>query len=159
MLKANRPNEATRRAFLQTCAAGLGVAGLSGAWASADSATSAPPAPPAFRLEADPKRCLIPVVSWDTEGGDRTRTSLLRSGTGIGLRVRVEGQWIEGTDLPATVQAAGGGTRYLIQASRRTAIRWDISQSQDGFTVTLAAEVRELSRPEVWSWCSLLIPG
>jgi hypothetical protein len=49
-----------------------------------------------FRVETDPARARISVLSWDTEGGDRARMNLLRSGTNIGLRLKVGGQWRAG---------------------------------------------------------------
>jgi hypothetical protein len=78
------------------------------------------------------------VLSWDTEGGDRVRSNLLRS-PGLGLRVWVDNQWFDGTEFPATVQPAANGTRYLLQLDEGNTLEWDISPSRDSFEMTLSA--------------------
>jgi hypothetical protein len=95
---------------------------------------------PILRLEADPKRGLVPVLSWDTEGGERSHSNLLRKGTGLGLRLRTDGQWREGAELPTAAQPLGNGTRYLFQVTSQSKLQWDISVSPDSFVMTLSAE-------------------
>ncbi len=53
-----------------------------------------------FRAEA--KRPRILFLSWDTEGGPRVGTNLLRAGTGVGLRFLVGEQWTEAPSALAT---------------------------------------------------------
>ena len=134
-------NETTRRNFLQTCAAGLGVAGLSPALLShGNSATPALSPAPILRIEPDPARSSIPVLSWDTEGGERFRSNLLRKGTGIGLRVRIDGRWMAGTSLPAAAQLSGNRIRYRLQVKSQCALQWDIFSSPDSFAMTVSVE-------------------
>ena len=52
-------------------------------------------------MESRPGRPEVHVLSWDTEGGRRAETNLLRSGQPLGLRVKMGGQWKPGTDFPA----------------------------------------------------------
>ena len=42
----------------------------------------------------------VAFLSWDTEGGDRAATNLLRTGQAVTPRVRVSGQWLSAPDLP-----------------------------------------------------------
>jgi hypothetical protein len=139
-MKTNTAHETTRRTFLQTCAAGLGAAGLNIAFPSqGDPAIPASSPAPILRLEADPKRALVPVLSWDTEGGERFHSNLLRKGTGVGLRVRTDGQWREGADLPAAAQPSGDGARYRLQVTSQSTLEWNISVASDSFGMTLSA--------------------
>jgi hypothetical protein len=131
----------TRRTFLQACAAGLSAAGLNVAFPSqGDSSMPASSPAPILRLEADPKRGLVPVLSWDTEGGERSHSNLLRKGTGLALRLRTDGQWRDGAELPTAAQPLGNGTRYLFQVTSRSKLQWDISVSRGSFEMTLSAE-------------------
>jgi len=85
-------------------------------------------------------RPLISALSWDTEGGDRLRSSLLRRGAGAGLRVRTGGQWRDGAGLPADVRSSGDSTHYRVHVASDCALRWDVTTSQSGLTMTVGAE-------------------
>ena len=61
------------------------------------------------------------ALSWDTEGGARLHSNLLRKGSGVGLRVRSGGQWREGSTLPASVQTTDGHTLYRLEVGTRKA--------------------------------------
>jgi hypothetical protein len=139
-MKTNISYEATRRAFLQTCAMGLGMAGLDGAVPdSSNSATPAPSANSILRIEPDSQRCWVPALSWDTEGGERFRRNLLRKGTGLGLRVRTGGQWKNGVDLPTVASGRSGGAQYQIRATPESTIQWDIDAPPNHFEMSLSA--------------------
>jgi hypothetical protein len=130
----------SRRTFLQACATGAVAAGSGAGIPSAMGiSTGVSPSHAVVRLEPDPKRPLIPVLSWDTEGGERFRTNLLRS-PGVGLRVRLETLWLDGTDLPSSADKRDGGAHYRLQAAENCTLRWDVSVSQDSFTMTLSTE-------------------
>jgi hypothetical protein len=133
-MSMNVKHGTNRRTFLQACAAAVAATGSTAGMRAQASSSG-----PVLRLEADPQRCLIPVLSWDTEGGDRVRSNLLRS-PGLGLRVWVDNQWFDGTEFPATVQPAANGTRYLLQLDERNTLEWNISSSRDGFEMTLSAQ-------------------
>ena len=139
-MKTNNAYEATRRAFLQTCAVGLGMARLDGAFPpSANSATPAPSATSILRVEPDAQRCWVPALSWDTEGGERFRRNLLRKDTGLGIRIRTGGQWKSGADLPTVARVSSTGARYQIRMTPESTIQWDISASLDHFEMSLSA--------------------
>ncbi len=123
-----------RRTFLQTCAAALAVTGSNAGYLA-----QASPAGPALRLEADPQRSLVPVLSWDTEGGDRVDSNLLRS-PGLGLRIWVENQWFDGAEFPTTVHRSEKGVRYLLELDRGNTLEWSITVSRDSFEMTLSAQ-------------------
>lgn len=135
-----------RRDFLQTCAAGLTVAVFPDALPAHDRSLAAEPSP-VLHLEADSKRPLIPVLSWDTEGGGRARSNLLRSGAGVGLRVRDGGGWRDGIELPAEVHSAADSTRYRLQLTPDCALRWDVTVSSGTLTMTFASEGSEALSP------------
>ena len=140
-MKMNVTQETTRRTFLQACAAGWSAAGLNIALPSHGNSSMPASSPtPILRLEADPKRGLVTVLSWDTEGGERSHSNLLRKGTGLGLRLRTDGQWRDGAELPTAAQPLGDGTRYLFQVTSQSKLQWDISVSGDSFVMTLSAE-------------------
>jgi len=148
-MKMNVTQETTRRTFLQACAAGWSAAGLNIAFPSqGDSSMPASSPTPILRLEADPKRGLVPVLSWDTEGGERSHSNLLRKGTGLGLRLRTDGQWRDGAELPTAAQPLGDGTRYLFQVTSQSKLQWDISVSRDSFVMTLSAEGSAILPPK-----------
>ena len=88
------------------------------------------------------------MLSWDTEGGDRVRSNLLRS-PGLGLRVWVDNQWVDGTEFPATVQPSANGTRYLLQLGERNTLEWNVSSSRDSFEMTLSAAAAGQGRNRV----------
>lgn len=124
-----------RRGFLRTCAAGLAAAN-SGLGLAAQSAASSAPV---LRLQTDPKRPLIPFLSWDTEGGKRAASNLLRA-PGIGLRFLSEGQWLDGTDFPVAVETPEGRTRYRVEAARGGFLQWEAGASGSSFEITFSAQ-------------------
>src|SRR5208282_642610 len=139
-MKTNLSYEATRRAFLQTCAMGLGLAGLDGAFpSSGDSATPVPSATSILRVEPDRERCWVPALSWDTEGGERFHRNLLRKDTGLGIRVRTGGQWKNGVNLPTVASARSGGASYQVRATPESTIQWDITASPDHAEMSFSA--------------------
>src|ERR1700722_19681617 len=77
-----RQREINRRSFLRLAGASLGATALAPAAFSASlekaGSQSAGGRKPAIRVEPDSQQALIRVLSWDTEGGGKTRTNLLR---------------------------------------------------------------------------------
>lgn len=139
-------SKSNRRDFLRACAVGLAATGFPAALAAHGQSPTAEPSP-VLRLEADPKRPLVPVLSWDTEGGSRARSNLLRSGAGVGVRVREGDRWRDGIELPAEVHSSAEATRYRLQLTPDSALRWDIAVSPRSLTMTLAAEGSETISP------------
>ncbi|MCD4728156.1 MAG: hypothetical protein K8R46_10870, partial [Pirellulales bacterium] len=92
--------ERRRRTAIWWCASLLAVA-LTAQFASGE---------PVLRVKTDPQSPAITFLSWDTEGGERTRMNLLRSGSMI--RVRVAGAWSRAEKLPAAAESEDGPRRY-----------------------------------------------
>lgn len=137
----NAVSKQNRRDFLRACTAGLTAAGFGPARpARGESVRSGAPPGPRLRLEADPRRPLVPLLSWDTEGGDRVRSNLLRRGTGMMLRVRSGAEWRDGAELPAVVRVSGNSTAYELNVASDCALRWELEASQDALTMTVAGE-------------------
>jgi len=76
---------------------------------------------PLVRTEMHAGRPEVHVLSWDTEGGRRAETNLLRSGKPVDLRVRVDGRWKQGTEFPTSPEPAPpkSTTYRLRRLSRR----------------------------------------
>jgi hypothetical protein len=130
--------ECNRRAFLQTCAAGISVSSAAASWASPFGISPATATAAKTRLELDPHRPLITFLSWDTEGGDRVRTNLLRA-SGMGLRIRAEEMFIDATDLSTTVYAGPATAAYFLRISRRGTLRWDSAYGPGSITMKFTA--------------------
>jgi hypothetical protein len=80
-------------------------------------------------------------LSWDTEGGDRARTNLLRAKSPLALRARMGGQWRSSGDLRARRESAGeAGTRYRLALAPDAELLWTIDPSRDRLTMTVAGQ-------------------
>ncbi len=83
-----------------------------------------------LRIEQDTAAASIPVLSWDTEGGDRAKTNLLRKP--IELRLSVEGGLRSGSELQTHYETVGKrGGRYRLNLGDGELI-WDILPGDDG---------------------------
>src|SRR5258706_471723 len=98
-----------------------------------------------FRVETDPTRARIPVLSWDSEGGDRARVNLLRAGTGVGLRIRLRGDWQEAEKLETEVEKVSPTeTRYRVTIARDAKLEWRIHAGDAELTMWFNATVSGL---------------
>ena len=79
---------------------------------------------PVVRFEPDPTRARIPLLSWDTEGGDHARNNLLRTGSAVGLRVKLNGQWRGGEEFPTQVEPNRRGGDLLPPCPRPGGRYW-----------------------------------
>ena len=94
-----------------------------------------------IRIETGAARAEITALSWDTEGTGREQTSLLRSGTAAGLRFCVDGQWLNGADLPTRVESnATGGVTYRITVAPAAEINWHIEAAKGRLTLQCSGE-------------------
>ena len=85
--------------------------------------------PAVLRLEPDPDRARVRFLGWDTEGGPRANTNLLRAGSGMGLRIQTGGQWREGADFPARQDNAGrNATRYRLSVAPDAELVWNLER-------------------------------
>jgi hypothetical protein len=95
--------------------------------------------PPAMRVDPDPGRARVRHLGWDTEGGDRANTNLLRAGAGLGLRIRVGGRWHEGTALPVQLEEPGSGvTRYRLSVAADAELVWSIKPKAPLLMITIS---------------------
>jgi len=70
-----------------------------------------------LRVEADATLAQSPFLSWDTEGGGRANTNLLRIKRGAGLRVRTAAEWQTGDTMPTERESPRSNkVVYRIQA-------------------------------------------
>jgi hypothetical protein len=133
--------EIDRRKFLWL--AGLGSLGVSantyskGARELAQENTGNP----IIHLELDKARAAVPFLSWDTEGGNRARTNLLRAKSPLVLRARIGNEWHSSGDLPAERTDAGGGrTLYRLALAADAELSWTIDQAPNQLTLTVAGQ-------------------
>ena len=95
---------------------------------------------PAIRIETEPSRALVRFLSWDTEGGDRANTNLLRAGTGVNLRVRIAAQWRAGAEMPTQREKAGrNGTCYRLSATLDAELLWSLAPKRDSLDMKISA--------------------
>ncbi len=102
-----------------------------------------------FRLEADSAHARIPVLSWDTEGGDRAKMNLLRTDTAVGLRIKMNGQWRGGETFATQVEKVGGAeTRYRLALAPDAELEWRLQSGAGQLTMTFATQGSGLSQVE-----------
>lgn len=106
----------------------------------------AEPPTAACRVETDAKLAQIPFLSWDTEGGERAKTNLLRAP--VELRLRGAERWVGSSELPARCEPlANGGTRYHldlrpVDSSLTSPLVWEIVPGPDRLAMTLSSKHR-----------------
>ncbi len=130
-----------RRAFLRLAAAGA-CAGYSLAKEGARVADS--PAPTAtLRVVTDPRRAFVSWLSWDTEGGERGHTNLLRFSSPLALRLHVGGNWRPSQSIPGRKEALGGeGSRFNMPLTQGDEFRWEIIPEGGRLTMTVSRQGR-----------------
>src|SRR5437773_2555550 len=68
-----------------------------------------------LRVETDPARAGISVLSWDTEGGIRAQLNLLRKQTAVSLRIKMSDRWRAGEAFQTNVDNRDAGeTRFRL---------------------------------------------
>lgn len=124
--------EIDRRQFLRLTGFGIGAAAFGAVSTSlsaeeiGDARASSPDAP-ILRIEADPHRACVTVLSWDTEGGSRAQTNLLRMNSPLELRARAAGKWsASGASTARREDIGGGGTSFTVPVSRGAELHWTI---------------------------------
>jgi len=128
-----------RRRFLESA-----LASVAGAYSMTRQglATAAPQARAAIlRVETDAEHALVHVLSWDTEGGERTATNLLRANSPVALRLRIAGQWRASQDFPTKREAyARGGARFRLSVAPKFELLWEIIPEGDRLRITLSGQ-------------------
>lgn len=92
-----------------------------------------------IRLQAAPEFVSIPVLSWDTEGGDRAETNLLRNGAAFSFRVFVDGTWIDAQDAASTgFKRSEHRIDYTLPLLPEAELRWSVQAIDNGFVLELS---------------------
>jgi hypothetical protein len=136
--------EVDRRAFLKLAGIGLGAAAFGATTTTLpgeeiERPNAASPDEPVLRIEPDSKRASIGVLSWDTEGGNKAQTNLLRVNSPIVLRVRAGGMWIASRELEARREDFGdGGTSYAFTVSTDAELHWTIRPSSSRLVMSVS---------------------
>jgi hypothetical protein len=136
-------NEIDRRSFLQLAGVTLGVAALGPVANSLplvvkEGTESGSDAQPVLRVESDAQRAQISFLSWDTEGGDRAKTNLLRLNSPVVLRVRVGGVWRTSDEMEMRTQnTQKGETSYVLPVAADAEVHWSVRRSPGQFTMSV----------------------
>jgi hypothetical protein len=147
-------SELDRRSFLHLAGASLGAAALGSATESlsldkSEAGQSTDEVHSVLRIEPDAHRAQIAFLSWDTEGGHKAETNLLRLYSPIVLRIRVNGEWRTSGDLEARRNSAGDNlTSYTFAVAPNADIHWMIHRSADRLAMTISGQGRRVQDVE-----------
>lgn len=86
-------------------------------------------------------------LSWDTEGGDRVDTNLLKKGAHVGVRVKMGGTWRNCSEMGARVERVGEVVTYRVSIPEtRAEVQWVIRPGDGGLgmEITAAGEVEAI---------------
>jgi hypothetical protein len=143
-----------RRSLLRLAGAALGAAAVGQAGKAFALDAQEPPVPAAkaawlIRLDPDPSRAAVSFLSWDTEGGEKATTNLLRVHSSLVLRARTGGTWKESTGLPTKrSDTATKGTLYNIAVAPGAELKWTIENARQQLTMTVASHGQDLDAIE-----------
>jgi hypothetical protein len=98
------------------------------------------------KVETAPGFPAISFLSWDTEGGPRAQTNLLRAPARV--RLLVGERWLESQNLPAKRMVEGLTTRYLMSTSNLELV-WRVACSNGAWETGLQALRGECRRVEL----------
>ncbi len=111
----------------------LALVGIVSCRAAAAATSSGPNAQVAYRAETD--RPCISFLSWDTEGGRRVDTNLLRAGAGVGVRFLVDRQW---TEVPsASVTSRDDTTAFELRVVDDASATWEVRRHRGALSLCL----------------------
>ena len=95
----------------------------------------------------------MPLLSWDTEGGQRAQKNLLRPGQGLVLRIRIAGQWKPATAFPSRTERSGSPTTgYQIAVAAEAEAGVSFRATSDSLVMavsTYGAKARSIDALEV----------
>lgn len=132
----------SRRHVLQTALAGVTAWKGGYTWTQESPISTAPPSSKgSLRVEVEGARPLISFLGWDTEGGKRVDTNLLRANSSVGLRVHAAGQVLTGPQLATSVEGAGAeGSRFILSFPPDSRIICEVHPEGDRMTLSLTAQ-------------------
>jgi hypothetical protein len=100
-----------------------------------------------LRWAGDPSHPAITYLSWDTEGGERVKTNLLQPGSSVKLRLKVDGQWLDGDKVETRV-FQGKMMRYRLVAGGAI-MDFEIRSSGKDLNVTLKGSGKGIEAAEL----------
>jgi len=104
----------------------------------------APHAAAAVRIETDAHHAFVTFLGWDTESGDRVNTNLLRSGTGVSLRVQRDGRWLDASEFPTRQSAEDSKRiRYLLAPTSNSELIWEIHPKRDSLEMKISGRGKD----------------
>jgi hypothetical protein len=131
-----------RRSFMQRAGATLGAVAMNLdpiSIAQRDAFEIEHNAKPVFHIEPDTQRAQINFLSWDTEGGQKARTNLLRPGAHLCLRVNVGGTWRRSDAIePQIEHSEKQGASYTITVAPGDQLHWAIRSSAERLAMSLS---------------------
>jgi hypothetical protein len=96
-----------------------------------------PPSPsPILRVETAAARPEISFLSWDTMGGDRVRTNLLRPDAGVRLQFQVDAVWQDGKMSKRSADEKG--VRYHLRIGKAN-LEWEIQSAGHDLLIKIRA--------------------
>lgn len=93
---------------------------------------------PILRVEPDTECAGVRVLSWDTEGGSKAQTNLLRTSCSLDLRVRTAGVWKNSEEFETQVARSRDGIiSYKLAISAGAELEWLILTSSGSLIMTV----------------------
>jgi hypothetical protein len=99
---------------------------------------------PVLRIEADCRSATLPLLSWDTEGGDRAKNNLLRAGVSLMQRTAKSS-----VNLTGKGEKQGAEDVRFRLAVSGTHIDWTIRAARGGLTMQLVSGKDEVDHLEL----------
>ncbi len=79
------------------------------------------------------ERAEVAFLSWDTEGGNRAETNLLRANQPLGLQIHVAGEWKPGSQFASKCEPlAGKEASYRLTVVENAELSWRVVPTNDG---------------------------
>ena len=96
---------------------------------------------PRLRIETGQQRPEVGFLSWDTEGGSRAETNLLRPGQPMRLRVRSGEQGKPGEDLRlGSIDANPNASTYRLAPAPGVELLWSVSPASASLAMTFSKQ-------------------
>ena len=96
---------------------------------------------PRLRIEMGKQRPEVGFLSWDTEGGSRAETNLLRPGQPMRPRVRSGGQGKPGEDLRlGSIDAKPNASTYRLAPAPGVELLWSVSPASASLAMTFSKQ-------------------
>lgn len=102
-----------------------------------------------LRFEADSQAARIPFVSWDTEGGERAQTNLLRANAAVLPRICINGSWRDGTDFPTEIEKTAEGIHYQIHYAKDSVLIWTLQTDKERLSFGFSFQGKPKEFPEI----------